>query len=180
MINDTRPFPSAFAYCKRSKTGRWEGLGTRLHNHLITFLVTYLWHHHSIFIPAVYFYTESFSAYFYTGSWIVLSATVLCGGQSCVLVKLTQDLDQKHSPLSANKLYSQWNIYSAWFLNIHTSSRLLNLEWAWLVSLAVSYTDRNQAVCVCLGMRILQKNCWKCKTDLAILYNYALRYVVVV
>ena len=26
----TRPSPSVFAYCKRSKTGRWEGLGTRL------------------------------------------------------------------------------------------------------------------------------------------------------
>ena len=30
MINDTRPSPSIFAYCKRSKTGRWKGLGTRL------------------------------------------------------------------------------------------------------------------------------------------------------
>ena len=29
MIKWTRPFPSVFAYCKRSKTGRWEGLGTR-------------------------------------------------------------------------------------------------------------------------------------------------------
>ena len=30
MINDTRPSPSIFAYCKQSKTGQWEGLGTRL------------------------------------------------------------------------------------------------------------------------------------------------------
>ena len=30
VINDTRPSPSIFAYCKRSKTGRWEGLGTKL------------------------------------------------------------------------------------------------------------------------------------------------------
>ena len=30
MINDTRPSPSVFAYCKQSKTGQWEGLGTRL------------------------------------------------------------------------------------------------------------------------------------------------------
>jgi len=27
---DTRPSHSVFAYCKRSKTGQWEGLGTRL------------------------------------------------------------------------------------------------------------------------------------------------------
>ena len=26
----TRPSPSIFAYCRQSKTGRWEGLGTRL------------------------------------------------------------------------------------------------------------------------------------------------------
>ena len=31
VINDTRPSPSVFAYCKQSKTGRWAGLGTRLH-----------------------------------------------------------------------------------------------------------------------------------------------------
>ena len=30
VIKWTRPSPSVFAYCKRSKTGRWEGLGTRL------------------------------------------------------------------------------------------------------------------------------------------------------
>ena len=30
MINVPRPSPSVFAYCKQSKTGRWEGLGTRL------------------------------------------------------------------------------------------------------------------------------------------------------
>ena len=32
VIKWTRPSPSIFAYCKRSETGRWEGLGTRLHN----------------------------------------------------------------------------------------------------------------------------------------------------
>ena len=32
VIKWTRPSPSIFAYCKRSKTGRWEGLGTRLHD----------------------------------------------------------------------------------------------------------------------------------------------------
>ena len=31
MINDTRPSPSVFACCKRSKTGRLEGLGTGLY-----------------------------------------------------------------------------------------------------------------------------------------------------
>ena len=30
MINVPRPSPSVFGYCKQSKTGRWEGLGTRL------------------------------------------------------------------------------------------------------------------------------------------------------
>ena len=30
VIKWTRPSPSIFAYCKQSKTGRWEGLGTRL------------------------------------------------------------------------------------------------------------------------------------------------------
>ena len=30
MVRFTRPSPSAFAYCKRSKTGAGEGLGTRL------------------------------------------------------------------------------------------------------------------------------------------------------
>ena len=30
VIKWSRPSPSVFAYCKRSKTGRWEGLGTRL------------------------------------------------------------------------------------------------------------------------------------------------------
>ena len=30
VIKWTRPSPSIFAYCKRLKTGRWEGLGTRL------------------------------------------------------------------------------------------------------------------------------------------------------
>ena len=30
MIKWTRPSPSVFAYCKWSKTGRWEGLWTRL------------------------------------------------------------------------------------------------------------------------------------------------------
>ena len=30
MIKWTRPSPSVIAYCKRSKTGQWEGLGTRL------------------------------------------------------------------------------------------------------------------------------------------------------
>ena len=30
MVRFTRPFPSVFAYCKRSKTGAGEGLGTRL------------------------------------------------------------------------------------------------------------------------------------------------------
>ena len=29
----TRPSPSIFTYCKRSKTGRWEGLETRLKGH---------------------------------------------------------------------------------------------------------------------------------------------------
>ena len=31
MIKWTRPSASVFASCKRSKTGRWEGLGTRLY-----------------------------------------------------------------------------------------------------------------------------------------------------
>ena len=35
----TRPSPSVFGYCKRSKTGAGEGLGTRLH--LKGCLVTY-------------------------------------------------------------------------------------------------------------------------------------------
>ena len=30
VIKHTRPSLSVFAYCKRSKTGRWVGLGTRL------------------------------------------------------------------------------------------------------------------------------------------------------
>ena len=30
MINGTRPSPSILAYCKRSKSGWWEGLGKRL------------------------------------------------------------------------------------------------------------------------------------------------------
>ena len=30
VIKWTRPSPSVFVYCKQSKTGRWEGLGTRL------------------------------------------------------------------------------------------------------------------------------------------------------
>ena len=30
VIKWARPSPSAFAYCKQSKTGWWEGLGTRL------------------------------------------------------------------------------------------------------------------------------------------------------
>ena len=30
VIKWTRPSPSIFACCKRSKTGRWEGLGVRL------------------------------------------------------------------------------------------------------------------------------------------------------
>ena len=30
LIKWTRPPPTVFAYCKRSKTGQWEGLGTRL------------------------------------------------------------------------------------------------------------------------------------------------------
>ena len=30
VINAPRPPPSIFAYCKCSKTGQWEGLGTRL------------------------------------------------------------------------------------------------------------------------------------------------------
>ena len=31
VVRFTRPSPSVFAYCKRSKTGAGEGLGTRLH-----------------------------------------------------------------------------------------------------------------------------------------------------
>ena len=30
VVRFTRPSPSVFAYCKRSKTGAGEGLGTRL------------------------------------------------------------------------------------------------------------------------------------------------------
>ena len=30
VVRFSRPFPSVFAYCKRSKTGAGEGLGTRL------------------------------------------------------------------------------------------------------------------------------------------------------
>ena len=32
VVRFTRPSPSVFAYCKRSKTGAGEGLGTRLHH----------------------------------------------------------------------------------------------------------------------------------------------------
>ena len=32
VVRFTRPSPSVFAYCKRSKTGAGEGLGTRLGN----------------------------------------------------------------------------------------------------------------------------------------------------
>ena len=30
LLNGTRPSPSVFVYCKQSKTGWWEGLGTQL------------------------------------------------------------------------------------------------------------------------------------------------------
>ena len=30
VINGTRPSPSIFTFCRRSKTGQWEGLGMRL------------------------------------------------------------------------------------------------------------------------------------------------------
>ena len=33
VLGFTRPSPSVFAYCKRSKTGAREGLGTRLDGH---------------------------------------------------------------------------------------------------------------------------------------------------
>ena len=33
MIKWTRPSPSVFVYCKWSRTGQWEGLGTRLSQH---------------------------------------------------------------------------------------------------------------------------------------------------
>ena len=33
------PFPSVFAYCKQSKTGRWEGLGMRLHKNHVYWIV---------------------------------------------------------------------------------------------------------------------------------------------
>ena len=36
MIKWTRPSPSVFAYCKQSKTGWWEDLGTRLDRNTIT------------------------------------------------------------------------------------------------------------------------------------------------
>ena len=32
MIKWTRPSPSIFSKCKRSKAGRWESLGTRINN----------------------------------------------------------------------------------------------------------------------------------------------------
>ena len=32
VVRFTRPSPSVFAYCKRSKTGAGEGLGTRLYS----------------------------------------------------------------------------------------------------------------------------------------------------
>ena len=35
VVRFTRPFPSVFAYCKRSKTGAREGLGTRLEDKVL-------------------------------------------------------------------------------------------------------------------------------------------------
>ena len=41
MIRWTRPSPSVFAYCKRSKTGWWEGLGMRLDICYFSYLQAY-------------------------------------------------------------------------------------------------------------------------------------------
>ena len=43
VIQWTRPSPSVFAYCKRSKTGQWEGLKTRLP--VFSQLSIFDWHH---------------------------------------------------------------------------------------------------------------------------------------
>ena len=39
VVRFTRPSPSIFAYCKRSKTGAGEGLGTRLRQKLVVGIV---------------------------------------------------------------------------------------------------------------------------------------------
>ena len=62
VVRFTRPSPSVFAYCKRSKTGAGEGLGTRLQMHKCRSFVTvfHTWkmamhsaHYHSL-IPLAY------------------------------------------------------------------------------------------------------------------------------
>ena len=89
------------------------------HNHLIAFLVTYLWHQHSIFIPAVYFYTKSFSFILDCGSFWAL---VFCVSQSFVLVNLTHVFGQKHTLLLASfpvshslfSSYVEWRQVDVW------------------------------------------------------------------
>ena len=41
VINAPRPSPSISAYCKQSKTGCWEGLGTRLV--LVYCIIAFVW-----------------------------------------------------------------------------------------------------------------------------------------
>ena len=47
MIKWTRPSPSIFAHCKRSKTGRWEVLGTRLVKPIVNIfkMITFWWYY---------------------------------------------------------------------------------------------------------------------------------------